>query len=215
MKIQILISEGSWANAYKEKIRISLKNFSNKIKFIDNHKNLKKNFDINIIFSYFKKIPKKYLAYSKNNLIPHESRLPQGKGMSPLTWQILEGKNIIYFSLIEAESKFDSGAIYYQKKVNINKTLLFQEIKKIQLLENLKLINKFLKYLKLKKKIPNVLKKKGESSFYRRRNTKDSELNIDDTIKNQFNLLRVSDYKKYPAFFKIFGKKYKIKIMKL
>lgn len=215
MKIQILISKGSWANKYKEKITKSLKKFSDNIIFFDDHKKLKKGFDINIIFSYFSKIPKKYLFYSKNNLVPHESQLPKGKGMSPLTWQIIEKKNKIYFSLIEASKKIDGGSIYYQKPVKFKKDLLFQEIKEIQLLENLKLIKKFIIHLKNKKEIPSFIKKNGTGSFYRKRTPLDSELNINRSLKSQFNLLRISDYNNYPAFFKIFGKKYKIKISRL
>ena len=84
MKIQILISKSSWANNYKKEILTKLKKFSYEIKILHNHKELKSNNDINIIFSYFKIIPKIYLKKSKINLIPHESNLPKGKGMSSL-----------------------------------------------------------------------------------------------------------------------------------
>ena len=96
MKIQILISKNSWANEFKTIIKKNLKSFSKKIIFIDNHGKIKKNYDVNIIFSYFKLIPKYYLDKSKINLIPHESNLPKGKGMSPLTWQILKKKKNNY-----------------------------------------------------------------------------------------------------------------------
>ena len=58
MKIQILISKNSWANKYKNLIKLKLKKYSNTIKFFNKHQNLKKKYDINIIFSYFKIIPK-------------------------------------------------------------------------------------------------------------------------------------------------------------
>ena len=135
--------------------------------------------------------------------------------MSPLTWQILANKDKIYFSLIEANNKIDSGSIYYQKIVYIRKDLLFKDIKEIQLFENLKLIEKFINHIKKKKVAPNFLKRKVKSSYYKRRTPLDSVLNINETLKNQFNLLRISDYENYPAFFKIFGKKFKIKISKL
>ena len=70
MKIQILISKNSWANKYKDEIRNKLKDFSNNIIFLKNYNNLKKNYDLNIIFSYFKIIPKKFLSRSKINVIP-------------------------------------------------------------------------------------------------------------------------------------------------
>ena len=134
MKIQILISKNSWANQYKKYIKVKLQKYASSVNFVDNHKNLKKSYDVNIIFSYFRIIPQKYLSFSKTNLIPHESKLPKGKGMSPLTWQILRKKKEIFFSLIEASTKVDSGQIYLQKKVKIKKSLLLNEIKKIQLI---------------------------------------------------------------------------------
>ena len=63
--------------------------------------------------------------------------------MSPLTWQILEGKNKIVFSLLEASKKYDQGKIYYKKKENVGNSLVFKEIKTLQLKKNLKLIIRF------------------------------------------------------------------------
>ena len=135
--------------------------------------------------------------------------------MSPLTWQILEKKEKIFFSLIEADSKIDNGVIYFQKKIKVKKNLLFDEIKKIQLVENLKLIEKFLKYYKKKKIIPIGKKQIGKTTMYRKRIPNDSKLDINQSIKAQFNLLRVSDEKNYPSFFKMYGKKYIVKISKI
>ena len=212
MKIQILISKNSWANNHKNYLKINLKKFSKDIKFLDNHKYLNRKYDVNIIFSYFQKIPKKYLKRSTRNIIPHESDLPKGKGMSPLTWQILENKKEIFFSLIEAGEKIDAGLIYYKKKIKIKKNLIFPEIKKIQLVENVKLIKKFLEHYKDTNHFAHAKKQIGKPTFYKIRKPKDSQLNINDTIKNQFNLLRVADPKNYPTFIKIFGKKFKISI---
>jgi len=96
MKIQILISKDSWANDYINHIKKKLKKKNNKIIFLNNYNKLNKKFDLNIAFSYFKKIPSKYLKYSKYNLVCHESNLPKGRGMSPLTWQLLENKKKNY-----------------------------------------------------------------------------------------------------------------------
>lgn len=212
MKIQILISKNSWANQYQNLILKRLNIFSKSKKIFDNHNYLKKNYDINIIFSYFKKIPEKFLKYSKFNLVPHESNLPKGKGMSPLSWQILANKKKIYFSLIEATSKIDGGLIYYKKKIKIPKSILLPKIKKIQLIENLKLIEKFLKYYKKYKKGPRGSKQLGKSTYYKMRSLKDSRLNINKSLRQQFNLLRIVDNKMYPAFFKIHGKKFFLRI---
>lgn len=47
-------------------------------------------------------VPSKIRAMFRHNLVVHESDLPRGKGWSPMTWQILEGKDKIPVSLIEA-----------------------------------------------------------------------------------------------------------------
>jgi methionyl-tRNA formyltransferase len=215
MKIQILISKSSWANYYKKKIKKKLNPFCNKIIFLDNYKKLKNNYDINIIFSYFKIIPQLYLNKSKINLVPHESDLPKGKGMSPLTWQILENKKKIIFSLIEATSKVDSGNLYYQEEVVIPSTSIYDEIRLIQLNENIKIIIKFLNFYKKKKVPPQTLKQMNkEFSFYKTRKPKDSKLNINKNIIDQFNLLRISDPRKYPNYFIYRGIKYYLRISK-
>ena len=106
MQITILISKTSWANKYKTEIKKKLHKFTKVIKILSSHKSISKKNDINIIFSYFSIIEEKYLKRSQYNLIPHESDLPKGKGMSPLTWQILNGHSKVTFSLIEAEKKW-------------------------------------------------------------------------------------------------------------
>ena len=214
IKIQILISKTSWADNYKKEILNRLKKFSSDTKIFHDHKKLKNNYDINIIFSYFKILPQKYLKKSKINLVPHESDLPNGKGMSPLTWQILKGKKKIIFSLIEASSKVDAGLIYYQNRVTIPKNSLFDEIKKIQFNENLKLIIRFIKFYKIRDRAPKGKIQVGKGSFFRNRKPEDSEIKINKSILSQFDLLRVVDNKNYPAFFKINGKKYILKLIK-
>ena len=214
MKIQILISKNSWANKYKANIKNSLKKFSEKIFFTDNHKKLKNNYDICIVFSYFKIIEKKSLKFSKHNLILHESDLPKGRGMSPLTWQIIKGGKNITFSILEASDKIDNGKIYFKKIIKINNKKIFTEIKEIQLLNNLHLIKKFLKYFKRFKKAPPSKIQKGKPTYFKLRKSSDSKIDINKTIKSQFNLLRVCDDENYPSFFNYKNTKFFIKLYK-
>ena len=71
----------------------------------------------------------------------------------------------------------------------------------------LKILNKFLM------NYPNISYKsqKGKAFFKKRRSPKDSELNINKNIKEQFNHLRINDNKKYPSFFHYKNTKYLIK----
>ena len=47
-------------------------------------------------------------------------------------------------------------------------------------------------------------------SYWPKRKPEDSEIDISKSIDQQFNLLRVSDNERYPAFFYKNGKKFKL-----
>ena len=55
-------------------------------------------------------------------------------------------------------------------------------------------------------------KQLGKSTIYNRRYPHDSKLDINLSIKDQFNLLRVFDNKDYPAYFELDGNIYSLKI---
>ena len=58
----------------------------------------------------------------------HASDLPKGRGWSPHIWQVLEGKQEIRVSLLEAEDAVDSGAIWHQNKLVIPQSALWDEV---------------------------------------------------------------------------------------
>ena len=55
----------------------------------------------------------------------------------------------------------------------------------------------------------------GEPTYYPRRKSEDSELDINKTISEQFDLMRVADNERYPSFFNFRGHCYKITIDKI
>ena len=178
-------------------------------KISKNHNNIKNQ---NIVFplSYTKILPESFLQKNDLVLIAHPSKLPKDKGFAPLQYQVLENKNKFYISLIKAVKKVDAGPIYLQNSFILNGTELSDEIRNIQGLQFLKIIKDFLI------KYPNIKSKKqnGKSNFNKRRFPKDSQLSIKQTIKKQFNHLRINDNKLYPSFFFFKGQKYIIKIYK-
>ena len=106
--------------------------------------------------------------------------------------------------------RVDSGSIIEKKSIKFKGYELNGEIRHIQENEKIKIIKKFLnKYPKFKRK-----KQSGKSTFFRKRKPEDSELNINKSLKKNFNLLRIVDNEKYPAFFYYKKKKYIIKIIK-
>ena len=75
-------------------------------------------------------IPNEILRRNKHNLVVHESDLPKGRGWSPVTWQVLEGKNRIPIVLFEATEELDGGAIYLKDYIDLDGTELLPEIKR-------------------------------------------------------------------------------------
>jgi len=164
----------------------------------------------NIVFplSYTRILSENFLQKNELILIVHSSKLPKDKGFAPLQYQILYNKNKIYTSLIKASKKVDIGPIYFQNSFKLDGTELSDEIRNIQGKQILKIIKKFLV------KYPNVKSKNqiGKGNFNKRRHPKDSQLDINKTIKQQFNHLRINDNEHYPSFFYYKGQKYLIKI---
>ena len=146
------------------------------------------------------------------NLVIHESDLPHGRGWSPLAWQILEGKDDIVVSLLEAEDKVDTGAIFVKRHIFVEKHELLNEI-------NIKLFQ--LKLDLMDFAIENcksaTLTKQPDcgASYYNRRTAEDSCINPNETIANQFDLLRICDPDRYPAYFELHGHRYKLVITKI
>lgn len=167
-------------------------------------------FDFCFMLSYSRLMSKEQLSRSRHNLVVHESALPKGKGWSPLTWQILEGKSVVPITLFEAAEKVDSGKIYMQRELIFQGNELVNELRNAQGTATVEMCLEFVR------KYPDILQsakaQSGEESFYPRRCPEDSRLDIDKTIREQFNLLRVADNEKYPVFFEYMGRKYLLKI---
>lgn len=141
-------------------------------------------------------------------LVVHASDVPKGRGWSPVTWQVLDGENDIPLSLFKAEERVDSGEVYLQKTIKLKGTELNEEIKRLQAEKTKELILEFIEGY------PNVIpvKQNGEPTYYTRRRPEHSLINIEKSISEQMNLLRVVDNERYPAFFYYKDKKYILKI---
>lgn len=86
--------------------------------------------DILVLLGCEKIIKDAILKKNRHNLVVHESALPEGKGWSPLTWQILEGKNEIPITLFEAVQNVDAGQIYLQRKMIFKGWELVDDLRK-------------------------------------------------------------------------------------
>ncbi len=157
-------------------------------------------------------VPQAILQRNRHNLVVHESALPKGKGWSPLTWQILEGVNDVPVTLFEASEHVDSGTVYLRDAMHFAGTELIDELREVQARTSMRVCLEFVR------SYPGIVaqgvKQQGESTFHARRKPVDSRLDPDRTIREQFNLLRVVDNERYPAFFKLLGETYIVRIEK-
>ena len=177
---------------------------------ISKNPNSIKNHNIVFPLSYTRILSENFLQKNELVLIAHPSKLPKDKGFAALQYQILRNKNKVHMSLIKAAKEVDAGPIYFQNSFVLNGTELSDEIRGIQGVQFLNIIKKFLiKYPKIKSK-----KQIGKGNFNKRRYPKDSQLDINKTIKQQFNHLRINDNELYPSFFYYKGQKYIIKVFK-
>lgn len=201
MKILILTSENQWFIPYAQHLQRALP----ESELLYSHCEINKVYDIVFILSYHKIIPIKQLKTNGHNIVIHASALPKGKGWAPMFWQVLEGRNKIPFTMFEASSGVDDGDIYMQKTLHLTGYELNDSLREKQ--ANF-IINMCLAFINNYEKFKNKKKQSGEETLYPKRTEKNSELDINKTIKEQFNLLRIVSNDNYPAFFEIDGHKY-------
>ena len=207
-KVTFLVdNKNTWFSKYLNIFPIKNKKYIFKVS-----SNVKKVFNQDVLFiiNYTKILNKKRLLQNKLNLVIHSSNLPKNRGGAPLHWQILRNKKKIKICLFEAIDKLDAGNIFLTEELSFNGTELYDELRDKQAKKMIKLIKKFLsKYPKIK-----GTSQFGKPSFNKKRNSNHSELDINKSIKDQFNLMRISDNEKYPAFFNFRNNKYILKIYK-
>jgi len=146
-----------------------------------------------------------------HTLVLHASDLPSRRGWSPHIWAILDGENKITVSLLEAAEQVDTGKIWLKKSFMLEGHELLDEI-------NEKLFNLELSLMTDAVMNENQIQPQdqmGDSGDYmRKRVAEDSRIDPYNSIANQFNLLRIVDAQRYPAFFEYLGVKYLIRIEK-
>lgn len=194
-----------------------LKNWANKnscnhkITIVRSRKDLIEG-DILFLISCAEIISKKDREKFKKSLIIHASDLPKGRGWSPHIWEIINGADFLTISLIEVEDKVDTGDIWKKKKVNIPKTALFEEINRIVFSAEIELMDFAIENFA---RVTPLKQIKEEASYWKKRTPKDSELNINMSLDEQFNLIRVSDVDRFPAYFYKNGEKFLLSIKKI
>ncbi len=147
------------------------------------------------------------------SLVLHASDLPKGRGWSPHIWEIVNGAEAITLSLLEAEDKVDSGRIWHKLNISIPKHALWDEINQLLFEAEVELIN--FAVHNFDTLLPFNQKDMDDEIYYQKRIPADSQLDIHKSIAEQFDLIRVCDPNRFPAYFEYLGIRYTVKLEKI
>jgi len=145
------------------------------------------------------------------SFVLHASDLPRGRGWSPYIWNILEGNNELTVCLLEAVSPVGSGSIWLRRRFILEGHELLPEIHERVFQAEMSLMDEVIEKLR---DIQSLPQDEHSVSHYPRRTPEDSRLDPNKTLAEQFDLLRVVDSERFPAFFEYRGRRYKLKIEK-
>lgn len=168
--------------------------------------------DILFLVSCAQIVRGKQRALYRHAMVLHASNLPEGRGWSPHIWAILNGATEITVSLIAAEDKVDTGAIWAQRSVSIAPTALYDEINSTVFSAELCLISEGVRLVS-ENSVP-VPQRDDTASYYPKRTPEDSELDPGLSLASLFDPIRVADPRRYPAYFKLRGETYTITLEK-
>lgn len=145
-------------------------------------------------------------------LVIHASDLPLGRGWSPHIWRLIGGATTLTLSLLEAANKVDSGHIWTKLEVVVNKGALWDEINHLVFEAELKLMNFAVENFDTIK--PQPQSTSIEPTYHPRRSPADSRIDPQKSIQDQFDLIRVCDPDRFPAYFELHGCKYNLRLEK-
>jgi methionyl-tRNA formyltransferase len=166
--------------------------------------------DIAYLLSCERKVAGPLLARSRHTVVAHASDLPTGRGWSPLAWQVLDGQNVIPITLFEAVDEIDAGPIYLKDSVHFQSGELLPEMQAALGSKIIEMCLRFAEAVDISATNPEP--QIGQASHYQRRTPEDSRIDPNRTIADQFDLLRVVDNERYPAFFEHRGRRYILRI---
>lgn len=182
------------------------------IDIVNSVKELNHKGDILFLISCSDVITEEVRNLYKTTLVIHASDLPKGRGWSPHVWGIIEGASEITVSLLEVANKVDSGDVWQKIRVPILKTDVYDEINSKLFKTEMELMSFAINHYDTIK--PAKQNDAIGATYYEKRTPKHSELDIKKSIEDNFNLLRVCDPARFPAFFYFEGVKYKVYLEK-
>lgn len=206
-RVSIVVDNDSWVIPWAEKIVTQVRNLGDDPQFVATYDAVTEG-AVAIFLGCVRIAPADVVRRNRRNVVIHESNLPEGRGFSPLTWQIISGKNTIPVCLINASERVDEGGIIYRAELSFAGNELIAEMRDALGQLYVDLVLKFLS----EPSPPPGEPQRGEPSYFMRRRPADSRLDPHLSIAAQFDLLRTVDNERYPAFFEHRGRTFRLKI---
>lgn len=158
--------------------------------------------DLDFVFAtgvyYIIKEP--YLSAPKHGILCfHETPIPEGAGHCPIAWTVLSGRQNMTITLFKMAEEFDTGEIAYQYNIPFDKLDTYDILEKKREQGIRMCFDEFLNELSTGSFV--LRKQTGNRSYSARRSPKDSELDINKTIKEQWDNFRICDNTNFPAYF--------------
>jgi len=206
-RIVIVVDTSSWFDSFAEELVSRLSEFGHDAVFARSYDEVRHG-DIAFYLSCMRLTPANILARNHWNFVVHASALPKGRGFSPLVWQILEGASEIPITMITMAKEADAGEIVMQRVMPLAGHELNDELRR-KVGTN---IVEMCVELANQTTPATSQKQKGEATWYRRRFPSDSRISTSESLADQFELLRVVDNERYPAFFDFRDRRYVLRI---
>lgn len=207
--VSVCVDTPGWFDPFAERLAAAANAAGDRAVFVRDAREVQSG-GVAFYLSCLRITPADVLARNPHNIVVHASALPQGRGFSPVVWQVLEGRSVIPVTMILAAEAVDAGDILMQDRIALEGHELNDEIRRLL---GDKTVEMCLRYL-ASPEPPTGTPQQGEPSWYPRRRPEDSRLDPAKSIAEQFELLRVVDNSRYPAFFDHRGHRYVLRVEK-
>lgn len=149
-----------------------------------------------VFFPHWSHEVPKHILDMTNCIAFHATKLPYGRGGSPIQNMIIRGHKSTHLTMFKMTEKLDEGDIYYQIPISLEGHA--EEIYNRISYAVMELIKLFIK----EKPIPK--KQEGEPIYFKRRKPEESEMPSPITIDKLYDFIRMLDAYSYPkAFIKL------------
>lgn len=212
MKIEILTTDKKHPiNPYLRQLMSNLRN-EHSISIVRSPQEVGKG-DLLFLISCNEKVSSNIIKKFQHVMVIHASDLPKGRGWSPHIWEIIGGAREITVSLLDASDAIDCGDIYKKISIEIPSSALWNEINDILFSAEMQLIEFAVENFSHLKK--TAQRKDIEATYYKKRTPEDSKIDPFKPLSDQFNLIRVCDPDRFPAFFELEGATYNLVLKKV